>query len=143
MGAAGSGKAAGALRGAGKGIRWGECAAASLGEHRPAASDSYANADADTKPNDFPKSFHFTDADSIFQRNAVTDIAPVDSPHIRVSHPVAVSDRDALTRWSNPSSRAKSRDPAELTFKLAHRDPSTSLGMTALWLSLFAPENAY
>jgi hypothetical protein len=35
-------------------------------------------------------------------------------------------------RRSNGSSRAKSRDPDEVTLKLSRRDPSTSLGMTEL-----------
>src|SRR5205823_11258835 len=38
----------------------------------------------------------------------------------------------AFSQAKISSSRAKSRDPVEVTFKLSQRDPSTSLGMTVL-----------
>jgi hypothetical protein len=92
MGTPGFGKTTGALRGTGKGNWRSQRAAASLGQHRPAAADSnsYTDTDAESQPDDF--TLRLTQSYSIFQRNAVTNIAAVDSPDIRVSNGYA--DRD-------------------------------------------------
>ena len=68
-----------------------------MGEHSAAASDSnaHANADAnaDPKSDRLPEPVRVRNADSILQRDAVTDIAAIDSPYIRISDTDAERDK--------------------------------------------------
>ena len=62
-----------------------------MGQYRAATADSDTNANSSANTESDAFTFCLTDTDSIFQRNAIGDVAAINSSDVRVSHADAES----------------------------------------------------